>query len=112
MTFRKFLFAEVLYRANEILGLTGFWQLDALTILFFFKFSHGRIQEKLRYKTGNNGKPTIFRFSLESGRDGLITFFFRRRRGTCTVTPNQTEWNPRASKSNVYASRVSGKKTI
>src|ERR1700690_4418616 len=50
-----------------------------------FKFDiHGRIQKKLGCKTGNgDGQPTIFRFSLESGRDGLITFFAqipRRRR--------------------------------
>ena len=32
----------------------------------------------MRYKTGNgDGKPIIFRLSLESGRDGLITFFVR-----------------------------------
>jgi hypothetical protein len=36
------------------------------------KSIHGGIQKKL-YKTGN-GKPNVFRFSLESGRDGLITF--------------------------------------
>lgn len=63
------------HRANEILGLTGaFWQRDAYNHII--RSIHGRIQKKLGCKTGNgDGKPTTFRLSLESGRDGLITFF-------------------------------------